>query len=119
MNVFEGMALHYGVLYPMQTFTKNNPVDFNDIPCFVEGNDDMAFETAYNLASNISSHVYPLDSTARKNLHLAAVFACHGEGIVCNGVCEAVQFFFADVSAFSVGRYGACFEQPAPQASGK
>lgn len=77
MNVFEGMTLHYGVLYPMQTFTKNNPVDFNGIPCFVEGNDDMAFETAYNLASNISSHVYPLDSKARKNLHLAAVFACN------------------------------------------
>ena len=77
MNVFEGMTLHYGVLYPMQTFTKNNPVDFNGIPCFVEGNDDMAFETAYNLASSMSSHVYPLDSKARKNLHLAAVFACN------------------------------------------
>lgn len=77
IDVFEGMALHYGALYPMQTFTKNTPVEFNGIPCFVEGNDDMAFNTAYNLASSISSHVYPLDSKARKNLHLAAVFACN------------------------------------------
>ena len=34
-DVFEGMALHYGVLYPMQTFSKGKLLDFNDIPCFI------------------------------------------------------------------------------------
>lgn len=42
MSVFEGMALHYGVLYPLQTFSKTRDVDFASIPCFTEANDDFA-----------------------------------------------------------------------------
>ena len=40
MSVFKGMAQHYGVLYPMQTFSKQREVDFSIIPCFVEANDE-------------------------------------------------------------------------------
>lgn len=77
MSLFEGMALHFGVLYPMQTFSKSKLLNFNEIPCFVEGNDDFAFETVNSLAGSISSKVYLLNSEARKHLHLAAVFACN------------------------------------------
>ena len=77
MTVFNGMALHYGVLYPMQTFSKSKQVSFKDIPCFIEGNDKMAFETIQSLAGGISDNVRPLDSNTRKYLHLAAVFACN------------------------------------------
>lgn len=73
MSLFEGMALHFGVLYPMQTFSKSKLLNFNEIPCFVEGNDDFAFETVNSLAGGISSKVYLLNSEARKHLHLAAV----------------------------------------------
>ncbi len=76
-DVFEGMALHYGVLYPMQTFSKGKLLDFNDIPCFIEWNDEMALEVVGTLANSISSRVAPLNSEARKHLHLAAVFACN------------------------------------------
>lgn len=76
-DVFKGMATHYGVLYPMQTFSKNKILDFSTIPCFVEGNDEIAFETARTLADNISEHVYLLNSEDRRCLHLAAVFACN------------------------------------------
>lgn len=77
MSLFEGMALHFGVLYPMQTFSKSKLLNFNEIPCFVEGNDDFAFETVNSLAGSISSKIYLLNSEARKHLHLAAVFACN------------------------------------------
>lgn len=76
-EVFNGMARHYGVLYPMQTFSKNKLLDFSDIPCFVEGNDELSFETARVLADGISEHVYLLNSEDRRHLHLAAVFACN------------------------------------------
>lgn len=76
-DVFKGMAKHYGVLYPMQTFSKCKILDFSYIPCFVEGNDELSFETARGLADQISEHVYLLNSTDRKYLHLAAVFACN------------------------------------------
>lgn len=77
LSVFEGLTSHYGVIYPMQTFSKSRLVDFSSIPCFIEGNDDIALETAMGLANSISNRVYTIDSTARKHLHLAAVFACN------------------------------------------
>ena len=77
MGVFEGLAVHYGVLYPMQTFTRERPLDFGGIPCFVEGSDDAALGTAEALARGISGRVYRLGSEERRHLHLAAVFACN------------------------------------------
>lgn len=77
MSVFKGMAQHYGVLYPMQTFSKQREVDFNIIPCFVEANDEFAQKQIEGLAREISGRVYQLSSEDRKYLHLSAVFACN------------------------------------------
>lgn len=77
MNVFEGMALHYGVLYPMQTFSKTKEVDFSVIPCFIEANDKFAHEVIEGLAHDLSNRVIELSSEDRKYLHLSAVFACN------------------------------------------
>lgn len=77
MSVFEGMAQHYGVLYPMQTFSKQREVDFSSIPCFVEANDEFAQKQIEGLAREISGRVYQLSSEDRKYLHLSAVFACN------------------------------------------
>ena len=38
MSCFEGKAQHYGVFYPMQTFSKAKDVNFKTIPVFIEGN---------------------------------------------------------------------------------
>ena len=77
MSVFKGMAQHYGVLYPMQTFSKQREVDFSIIPCFVEANDEFAKKQIEGLAREISGRVYQLSSEDRKYLHLSAVFACN------------------------------------------
>ena len=77
MDVFAGHARHYGVLYPMQTFSKRKLVDFSEVPCFVEGNDEVAAAVCNQLANDISNKVYALDSASRKYLHLSAVFACN------------------------------------------
>ena len=77
MNIFSGMATHYGVLYPMQTFSKERLVDFNDISLFLETTDDVSMERLKMLAETLTPHVYELDSAGRKHLHLAAVFACN------------------------------------------
>lgn len=75
MSVFEGCARHFGVIYPMQTFTKSRILDFNKIPCFVEASDEPTFVMLRTLCLTISSRVIPLSSDDRKYLHLAAVFA--------------------------------------------
>ena len=77
LSVFKGMAQHYGVLYPMQTFSKQREVDFSIIPCFVEANDEFAQKQIEGMAREISGRVYQLSSEDRKYLHLSAVFACN------------------------------------------
>lgn len=77
MSVFKGMAQHYGVLYPMQTFSKQREVDFSIISCFVEANDEFAQKQIEGMAREISGRVYELSSEDRKYLHLSAVFACN------------------------------------------
>lgn len=77
MDVFKDHASYYGVLYPMQTFSKHRSVDFQKIPCFIEGSSEETVATIRSLAESISNHVVDCDSEKRKKLHLAAVLACN------------------------------------------
>ena len=77
MQVLQPHAKHYGVLYPMQTFSKNKQVDFKPIPCFIEASDDATLATIRTLAESVSQNVVPATSAQRKKLHLAAVLACN------------------------------------------
>ena len=64
-----------GVLYPMQSFSKDKRVDFSEIPIFIEAANTDAKKVVEELANSISQHVTEADSETRKKLHLAAVFA--------------------------------------------
>ena len=55
MEVLQPYAQHYGVLYPMQTFSKNKPVDFKPIPCFIEASDDATLSAIRTLADRHSA----------------------------------------------------------------
>jgi predicted short-subunit dehydrogenase-like oxidoreductase (DUF2520 family) len=77
MDVFKRFAKHYGVLYPMQTFSKHRQVDFRPIPCFIEGSDEQTLQLIRYLAESISDKVVLANSEKRKKLHLAAVLACN------------------------------------------
>lgn len=77
MNIFEGSMDNYGVLYPMQTFSKDRRVNFREIPCFIESNNECSMSVIKTLADDVSDSVVMADSEKRKMLHLAAVFACN------------------------------------------
>ena len=77
MDIFSGHAYNYGVLYPLQTFSKQREVNFQDIPCLLEGVNKQVVGVLKTLASSISDQIYMLSSEKRKYLHLAAVFACN------------------------------------------
>ena len=62
-----------GVLYPMQTFSRDKELDYKEIPFFIEEHSDVL----KRLALTVSEHVYSLTSEQRKVLHLASVFACN------------------------------------------
>lgn len=75
MEVFAGVAGHYGVLYPMQSFSKMRKVDFRCIPCFLEASDDKAMSVIRGLAESVSGNIHTADTEKRKKIHLAAVLA--------------------------------------------
>ena len=77
MDVFNGHTANYGVLYPMQTFSKTREVDFNVIPFFLEANTSENAGKLQHLAEKLSGNIHFLSSDKRKSLHLAAVFACN------------------------------------------
>jgi predicted short-subunit dehydrogenase-like oxidoreductase (DUF2520 family) len=89
---FSGMVVHtsgatdlsvlsnvgrYGVLYPLQTFSKSRQVNFRQIPLCIEAKDQDDLKVLRELAKQISDLVYFVDSNQRRILHLAAVFACN------------------------------------------
>ena len=77
MSVWEGHAERYGVFYPMQTFSKQREVDFQEVPFFIEAKRAEDTELLKAIASTLSEKVYEADSEQRKSLHLAAVFICN------------------------------------------
>ena len=77
MSVFQGNASRYGVIYPMQTFSKERLVDFSRVPIFIEACDEPTLLLARTLAASLSGYVQQLSDEARRHLHLAAVFACN------------------------------------------
>lgn len=72
-----GRFPHHGVIYPMQSFSKERQVDFSQVSFFIEGHDDLSLQLARTIAGSVSSHVVELSSEQRRHLHLAAVFACN------------------------------------------
>lgn len=77
MEIFRGYARSYGVLYPLQTFSKTRPLDFRKIPCFIEADSPESEQRLRELAGSLSCKVQILSSEKRAYLHLAAVFACN------------------------------------------
>lgn len=77
IDVLSATATNYGVLYPIQTLSKNVAIDFLKVPIAVEGNNQKVEETLLQIAKSISNLVYTINSNQRKTLHIAAVFACN------------------------------------------
>lgn len=77
LNVWQGYAQRYGVLYPLQTFSKQCEADFSGVPFFIEGRSAEDVRCLKDVAATLSADVRLADSRQRKSLHLAAVFACN------------------------------------------
>ena len=67
----------YGVLYPLQTFSKEKIVDFSKILILIEGSDSTVLKKIQDLAQLLSGNVKMINSDQRLKIHIAAVFACN------------------------------------------
>ncbi|MDB5018948.1 MAG: oxidoreductase, partial [Pedobacter sp.] len=76
IDVLKGLA-QYGVLYPLQTFSKHKDLNLSGTPFCLEASSEEGFNLMQQLGSAIGAAIYRIDSEQRKILHLAAVFACN------------------------------------------
>jgi predicted short-subunit dehydrogenase-like oxidoreductase (DUF2520 family) len=77
MSVLENFAENFGVIYPLQTFSKHREVNFAEIPVFVEANSEENERRLIEISEKISDTVSVMNSEKRLFLHIAAVFSCN------------------------------------------
>ncbi|MFT5762346.1 MAG: putative short-subunit dehydrogenase-like oxidoreductase (DUF2520 family) [Polaribacter sp.] len=63
-----------GVFYPLQSFTKNAKINFNNVPFCIETTQKDDFNLLENVVKSIGNKIYQIDSEQRKKLHVSAVF---------------------------------------------
>ena len=77
MDILASVVKNYGVFYPLQTLSRQKAVDFSSVPICIEANSPENLAKLKALADTVSHHVVHVDSTQRRQLHLAAVFVCN------------------------------------------
>lgn len=77
INVLKNSAQDFGVLYPLQTFNKEVKINFTEIPILIEASTVKFKKVVLELASSLSNKVINITSKKRRQIHIAAVFACN------------------------------------------
>ncbi|MCT4615263.1 MAG: DUF2520 domain-containing protein [Marinifilaceae bacterium] len=77
IDVFKKQFSNYGVFYPMQSFSKEKDICFENVPICIEANTKEFQNDLQKLSSNISNKVILMDSYKRRIMHLVAVFVCN------------------------------------------
>jgi predicted short-subunit dehydrogenase-like oxidoreductase (DUF2520 family) len=77
LDVFPENFRNRGVFYPLQTFSKERIIDFNELPFLLEASDDQSKHILENLALSVNGRVHFVDPDRRRKIHLAAVFVCN------------------------------------------
>lgn len=74
LNVLDCSSYNSGILYPLQTITKNKEMDFNQVPFIYFSNAPAILKQVKLIAAKLSSNVVKLNDEQRLALHIAAVF---------------------------------------------
>ena len=77
IDLFAGHRARYGVLWPMQSFSRDLVVPLDDVHFFAEASDAATLDDVIALGSMLSRHVVAADSAQRRWLHVASVFSCN------------------------------------------
>ncbi len=78
MAIYSDIPVRTGVFYPLQTFSREQPlIDFAGVPLCLEAADSETEEELVAIGQAMSRIVYLVSSSERLLLHLAAVLACN------------------------------------------
>ena len=73
MDVLKGVSSNYGVMYPLQSLSKESQCADLKIPLLIDGNNEYTLQVLQELAGSISSMVSVMKDDDRLKLHVAAV----------------------------------------------
>lgn len=65
---------NYGVIYPLQTFSKDRALSWDQIPVFIEASDGNTKQEISTFANKLTSSIHYKNSEERRKLHISAVF---------------------------------------------
>ncbi len=91
MDVLNGHCKNYGVLYPLQTFSKGTEVDLSKVPFFIEASSTEVFQSIRKVAESLSTKIYETDSRQRMLMHVAAVIASNYTNLMYSIGNEVIQ----------------------------
>lgn len=74
MDILKDCSENYGVFYPIQSFTKNIPIDFKKIPLIIEANNPKSIHILETFSKTISKTVIEMNELDRQKLNIAGVF---------------------------------------------
>lgn len=77
IDVFKTHKKYFGVLYPLQTFSKNKDINFSEVPLFIESSSIDVEQKIQYISRKISDKIFFISSEQRLSLHISAVFACN------------------------------------------
>ena len=77
IDLFEGHRSRYGVLYPMQSFSRQVVTPLDEVHFFIEAGDDATLADVRSLGELLSRNIAETNSDQRRQLHVAAVFSCN------------------------------------------
>lgn len=77
MQILAPFSMNYGVLYPLQTFSKSVAINLSSTPFLLESSNEAVLDQLKSLASSVSAHIQYCNSEQRIQLHIAAVFSCN------------------------------------------
>ena len=77
MEILAPKQLHYGVLYPLQSFSNNRNIYLQNSPFLLEANNSDTEIALMHFARRISNNVTVMSYDERLTIHIAAVFACN------------------------------------------
>ena len=68
---------NYGVFYPLQTFSKNTELNYDNIPFLLEANTKENVDKLKDFTSTFSNNIFDINTEKRRVIHTSAVFACN------------------------------------------
>ena len=89
--------LRKGVLYPVQSFSKERPINLRLVPLALETEFNEDYKLLKELAASISDHIFQVNSDQREKLHVSAVFANNFSNymyVIAKDICDQNQLPF-------------------------